>query len=262
MLPRLVVSLALAFLVAPPLRSAQPAPSTIRVMTYNIHHGEGLDQKVDLERIAQLITEQRADIVALQEVDRGCERTAKRDLPAEFAQLTGLKVVFEKNIAYQGGDYGNAVLTRFPVKQAKNTPLKSVAHGEQRGVLQLVLDVHGRDVLFLNTHLDARRAPTEREQSADELKEIVLGAGQFPVIACGDFNANPKTKVYAKLAAFLTDSWTVVGQGNGFTIPVKKPANRIDYVWISQDTVAPVKMEVLYSEASDHLPALAEVRLK
>src|SRR5215510_5239404 len=52
---------------------------TFRVMTYNIHHGEGLDDKVDLLRIAQLIKEQRTDIVALQEVDKGTERTQKRD---------------------------------------------------------------------------------------------------------------------------------------------------------------------------------------
>jgi endonuclease/exonuclease/phosphatase family metal-dependent hydrolase len=67
--------------------------NTIRVMTYNIHHAEGLDGKIDLQRIADLIKQERADIVALQEVDRGMERTAKRDLPAEFAKLTGMSCV-------------------------------------------------------------------------------------------------------------------------------------------------------------------------
>lgn len=53
-------------------------------MSYNIHHGEGPDKRLDLERIAKVITHARADIVGLQEIDRGCERTQKRDWPAEL----------------------------------------------------------------------------------------------------------------------------------------------------------------------------------
>src|SRR5687767_689864 len=107
---------------------AQPSSTVIRVMSYNIHHGEGLDGKLDLERIAKLITDAKADIVGLQEVDRGSERTQKRDLPAELAKLTGMTVQFDKNIPNQGGEYGNAVLTKFPIKRAKNTHLKSFAN--------------------------------------------------------------------------------------------------------------------------------------
>ena len=59
-------------------------------MTYNIHHGEGLDGRVDTARIAALIKQERADIVALQEVDKGVRRTALRDLTAELASLTGM----------------------------------------------------------------------------------------------------------------------------------------------------------------------------
>src|SRR6185295_732374 len=77
-------------------RESQP-PATIRVMTYNIHHGEGLDGKVDLLRIAELIKREGADLVALQEVDKGVARTARRDLPGELAELTGLSCVFSNN---------------------------------------------------------------------------------------------------------------------------------------------------------------------
>src|SRR6266571_8013591 len=97
------------------------ASKTFRVMTYNIHHGEGLDGKVDLLRIAELIKREGADLVALQEVDKGVERTARRDFPDELAALTGLTCVFSNNYHYQGGEYGNAVLTRFPVKRWSNT---------------------------------------------------------------------------------------------------------------------------------------------
>jgi len=242
--------------------AAAAAAVTLRVMSYNIHHGEGLDRRLDLERIAKLITDQRADIVGLQEVDRGCERTQKRDLPAELAQLTGMAVHFEKNIPYQGGEYGNAVLTRFPIKHARNTHYQMLRPGEQRGVLQLVLDVRGRDVLFLNTHIDYRPDDSERVLNVDELKAIVTAAGAMPVIMVGDFNATPESRTITKIKAFMTDSWERVGQGDGFTIPVRKPAKRIDYIWIAPGSIEARSIEVLFSEASDHLPVIAELGLK
>ncbi len=256
-----LVLFALGILIAPVAFAADTAV-TLRVMSYNIHHGEGLDGKLDLERIAKLIVDAKADVVGLQEVDKGCERTQRRDLPAELAKLTGMTVQFDKNIPNQGGEYGNAVLTKFPIKRAKNTHLKSFANGEQRGVQQLVLDVRGREVLFMNTHLDARREPVEREHSATELKEIVSAAGKMPVILVGDFNAVPTAPSVATVREFLTDAWPVVSKVGGFTIPVKKPTRRIDYVWITPALVEPMKMEVLHSEASDHLPIIAELRLK
>jgi endonuclease/exonuclease/phosphatase family metal-dependent hydrolase len=260
-MPSRFFALLLALITGVPAFAASTQP-TLRVMSYNIHHGEGVDGKVDLERIAKLIVEARADVVALQEVDRGTERTQKRDLPAELAKLTGLIVRFDKNIAHQGGDYGNAVLTKFPLKSAKNTHLKMAGPGEQRGIQQLLLDVRGREVLFLNTHLDHRRDEAERLLSAAQVSEIVAGAGKLPVIFCGDFNATPESQTSARLQEFLTDTWAVVGRGPGFTIPVAKPAKRIDYVWISREFIEPLTMEVLRSNASDHLPVVAELRLK
>src|ERR1043166_5507630 len=132
------------------------ASNAFRVMTYNIHHGEGLDGKVDLLRIAELIKREGADIVALQEVDKSVERTARRDFPDELAALTGMTCVFSNNYHFQGGEYGNAVLTRFPVKRWTNTHFKKVNETEQRGILQLLLEVQGREVVFMATHIDHR----------------------------------------------------------------------------------------------------------
>lgn len=238
------------------------SPITLRVMTYNIHHGEGIDQKLDLERIAKLILDAKADIVALQEVDRGVRRTQGRDLPGELAKLTGMTAAFEKNITYQGGDYGNAILTRFPIRKSKNTHYKMIRPNEQRGVLQLVLDVGERDVLFMNTHIDSRPDDSERLLNADELKQIVAEAGATPIILCGDFNSLPGTRTHEKMKAFLTDTWEIVGKGEGFSFPVQPPAKRIDYIYISKATIDPVKIEVLQSIASDHLPVVAELKLK
>jgi endonuclease/exonuclease/phosphatase family metal-dependent hydrolase len=265
MTPRRLFSLFLAlfFLMSlAPGRAAPEIPPTIRVLTYNIHHGVGLDEQLDLARIAALIKEQQADIVALQEVDRGVERTAKRDLAAELAALTGMNVFFGPNIRHQGGDYGNAVLTKFPIKLKRNSPLTMVGQGEQRGVIQLMLDVHGRDVLFMNTHLDSRKDEAERNVSADELAQLATVAGKTPVILCGDFNTAPATKAYAKIKTVLADAWELAGKGFGFTIPVEAPRRRIDYIWISAATIEPVQMKVLRSTASDHLPLFGEFRFR
>ena len=251
-------------LLLPLTAAAATAPTAavpVRVMCYNIHHGEGLDGRLDLERIAALIREQQADLVALQEVERGTQRTQRRDLPAELAQLTGLDVRFARNLPYQGGEYGTAVLSRFPIRRVAHTPLTMIGQGEQRGAQQVWVDIGGTEVLFINTHLDHRREPAERERSVEEIRALVAAAGPVPVIVAGDFNASPDSPAIATMRGFLTDVWAAVGQGPGHTIPVRKPTRRIDYIWTSRHFV-PERMAVLASEASDHLPIVAQLTLR
>ena len=255
LLPLLVVSLAVA-------RSASPEPPVLRVMTYNIHHGEGLDGRLDLERIARVITEARADLVGLQEVDRGVERTQRRDLPSELARLTGMSVRFESNLPHQGGEYGNAVLSRFPLKASRNTRYRSPRPGEQRGFLEVIVEAHGREILLINTHLDFRPGDEERLASVEELRAAVLAAGPRPVIMVGDFNAVPASDPITRVAGFMRDAWTVTGEGPGFTIPVRKPAKRIDYVWFTPGALDPVHAAVPVSDASDHLPVVVTFQLR
>ncbi len=107
----------------------------LRVVSYNIHHGVGVDGRVDLERIARVILSVDADLVALQEVDCNTKRTNLVDQPARLASLTKMQVVFGDNIPYQGGRYGNAVLSRLPIVRHENHALPSFYEGEQRGVL-------------------------------------------------------------------------------------------------------------------------------
>ena len=111
------------------------AVNELSVMTYNIHHGEGTDGKVDIERIAAVIKQADPDLVALQEVDQKVKRSGQIDQPAELARLTGLHVVFGGNLPLEGGEYGNAVLSRFPIKRHENHSLPRTDGGEQRGVL-------------------------------------------------------------------------------------------------------------------------------
>jgi endonuclease/exonuclease/phosphatase family metal-dependent hydrolase len=247
---------------SPPV-SSPAAPQVLRVMTYNIHHGEGLDGKVDLNRIAKIILAERADIVALQEVDRGVRRTAGRDLPAELAQLTGLTSVFSNNFYFQGGEYGNAVLTRFPVLSATNSHYQMLRPNEQRGVLQLRLNVQGRELVFLNTHIDYRGDDSERRLNVREIQTLTAGSAGLPVILCGDFNDFQTSRIHQELRTTFDDAWQLVGQGDGFTFPAGVPDKRIDYVWVSRnDKLRPVSASVPASEASDHRPLVVEFQFK
>ena len=237
---------------------------TFRVMTYNIHHGEGIDGRIDLQRIADVIKREGADIVALQEVDRGVLRSGKRDLANELAALTGMSAYFDNNLNYQGGEYGNAVLTRFPILQATNTHYKMLEPKEQRGAIQLMLWVNNRRLLFMNTHLDFRETPEgaqERLMHVETMRNLIKSYGPAPVIVCGDFNSSPNSETHVAMKKFMRDSWEVAGHGSGLTIPVQNPEKRIDYIWVS-GPVKPEKVWVPKTDASDHLPVVGEFRLK
>jgi endonuclease/exonuclease/phosphatase family metal-dependent hydrolase len=243
----------------PPGHAAPAAPSTFRVMTYNIHHGEGVDGRLDIERVAALIRDERADLVALQEVDKGVERTSRRDLPAELASLTGMTCLFRNNHAFQGGEYGNAILSRFPVKRWTNTLLRMLRPGEQRGVLQAVVDVGGRDLLFLATHIDYRPDDAERVANVEQFREVLAEYGNMPALFGGDFNDTPGSRAYAAMAELFDDVWVKAGDGVGFTIPSREPNKRIDFLWLRHGaSLRPIRAWVPRSEASDHLPVVAE----
>jgi endonuclease/exonuclease/phosphatase family metal-dependent hydrolase len=246
-----------------PGKSPAVSSSSLRVMSYNIHHGEGMDKKVDLERIAGLIKSERADIVALQEVDKGTERTQKRDFPAELAKLTGMSCIFSNNHAFGGGEYGNAILSRFPILEWTNLHYKMDRKDEQRGALQAVLDLNGRQVVFINTHIDFRKDDSERIKNAAEIKALVEKrySGK-PVILCGDFNDVPESRTHAAFAEVFDDTWLLAGKGDGFTIPSTKPNKRIDFIWISKGApFKPVSIWVPDTTASDHRPVVAELRI-
>jgi endonuclease/exonuclease/phosphatase family metal-dependent hydrolase len=235
-------------------------PRAFRAMTYNIHHGEGADGRIDLERIASVIRREQADLVALEEVDKGVERTSRRDLPGELSALTGMACLFANNFSYQGGEYGNAILTRFPVKRWTDTYYRMLRTGEQRGVLQALVDAGGRDLLFLATHIDFRPDDAERLQNVRQLEEVLAEYGNLPVLVGGDFNDTPGSRTCQAMAATFDDAWALAGQGDGFTYPGSPvPSKRIDYLWVRRGSpLRPVRAWVTATAASDHLPLTIE----
>lgn len=249
---------------AAPEPAPEPPSLTVRVMTFNIQHGAGADEKVNLARTAQAIREQKPDIVALEEVDKGVARTGRQNLPMLLGSMTGMTPYFSNNFTFQGGEYGNAVLTRYRILMETNTHYQMIRTNEQRGVIQMILDVSGHKILFMATHLDDRSSDTkERLMNVAEIKEAVKKYAGMPVIVCGDFNDTPGSRVYKSMKRTFDDVWAKAGDGKGLTYPSPAPTKRIDYIWTSRDkSLEPIIAWVPVTEASDHRPLVAELRLK
>ena len=234
---------------------------TLRVMTYNIHHCEGVDRKLDVERIASVNGKQDCDLVALQEVDRNTKRCQNVDQIAELGRLTGMQSYFGKAIDFDGGEYGLGILSRLPIVVSKTLILPSNSNREQRIALEVfVKPASGPSFVFVCTHLDHSARQNDRMDQNAELRKL-FGAGPSQAILAGDFNS---TMDKPELARIL-DKWVDVdAEKQTPTIPVKKPTSKIDYIFLQKDSAWTVDSAEVLNEsiASDHLPLVAKLRLK
>jgi endonuclease/exonuclease/phosphatase family metal-dependent hydrolase len=244
-------------LLVPSLASADEA--VVRVLTYNIHHGEGTDGALDLERIARVIRAAEADVVCLQEVDRNLPRTERIDIAAVLAEMLGMTAVFDANYRFSGGEYGNATLSRLPIVHWENRALPGPDGVEPRGSLRVDVEVAGATLHVLNTHLGLR--PEERLEQARALLE--QAAGLERVVLAGDLNAVPGSEPMAALGERFVDTAAALGADEA-TSPSTAPRRRIDYVLVTPDLEAREARTGLHDEAgvaSDHLPYVAAIRI-
>ena len=242
---------------------AQDTSPKLRVLTYNIHHGEGGDGKLDLERIAAVIKTAEPDLAALQEVDQSTTRSKGVDQAARLSELTGMTVHFGKAMDYSGGGYGLAVLSRWPLHEMKTHPLPAGPGVEPRIVLEAMVQVPGQSnpLRFLVTHVDHKGDPKDRTAQVQKILELFpVGGSSEPAILAGDFNATPKSKVVKSLLA----SWTDTAPDAEFlTSPAATPRNRIDYIFIRpQERWKVIETRPLDEPtASDHRPVLSILEL-
>ncbi|QDT33270.1 endonuclease/exonuclease/phosphatase family protein [Thalassoglobus polymorphus] len=203
-------------------------PTRLRILSYNIHHAEGVDRKLDVERIARVILSVKPDVVALQEVDQKVKRTDNIDQPAELARLTEMNIVFGANIELQGGHYGNAVLSRFPITQHKNHLLPNIDDSEQRGVIEaeIRLPKPNQSLLLFATHLDFRADERERLASAKFINELIADHAQHPALLAGDLNATPDSETLK----LFERKWTRTNEVPMATVPVNQPRRQIDFI--------------------------------
>ena len=231
----------------------------LRVLSYNLHHGEGTDGVLELERIAQLIRRAAPDLVALQEVDRHAQRTGGVDQLAELARLTGMHGAFAKFMDFQGGEYGLALLSRAPIVSSERIELPPGEH-EPRAVLAAEIDAPGFGRLrFVSLHLDWLARDERRFDQARALLEA-LEEVDVPVVLAGDFNDTPDSRTMKLLTAGFTSAPKPAGAQA--TFPSSAPEREIDYVLYRPAERFTARSRVLEERvASDHRPLLAELSL-
>ena len=179
---------------------------TFTLASFNIcsaHFREGHYTEDNLSRLADMINESRADVVCLQEVDRGAARSDRVDMPLRLSEKTDLTHhYFIKIRDFQGGEYGTAILSRYPITESRtvNYPVSVATQGTSCGYV--VLDMDGTALTVFNTHLSV-----ENEESNTEtlccLGDVLSAyrtdrGGNTSFICCGDFNTGPK-----KVARFI-----------------------------------------------------------
>lgn len=222
-------------------------PRPVKVLSWNLHHGAGLDGKLDLARIADFIRKQDADLVALQEVDNGCKRSGNVDQAAELARLTGLQGAFGAAMPYDGGQYGLAILSKHPIEKSRVIRLP----GDNEPRIGFVADIRTPDgaLTLVSTHFDHRSDDNRILQAKELLGSLEKIPG--PVIVAGDFNAVPGSPALA----LFTEPWLHVKKQNpAATCPADHPKTEIDHFFVRGLIPAQEAKVLDESISSDHRP--------
>lgn len=232
----------------------------IRVLTYNIYHGATVNNDFDIQRIADVIKSVNPDIVALQEVDFKTNRARGMDLVTELGKLTGMAALFGRAMPYDGGEYGEGILSRYSFVTTKNHPLPYSPGHEPRAALEVQVQLpSGETFIFIGTHLDHTRDQTDRIAQAQRINELFTH-NTIPTILAGDLNGTPDSDPIK----MLTEKWIDACADNPEpTFPSSEPRRRIDYVmYLPSERWRIVETRVIDEKiASDHCPLLVVLEL-
>lgn len=241
----------------------QGTGDTLRILSYNIHHANPPMEvgKIDLDAIANVIRESAADLVALQEVDVYTERSGKNLHQAEeLGRLTDMFVYFYKSINHQGGEYGNAILSRFPFIEKNGFELPYDEGTEPRTVLYGTVRLpQGREVTFAGTHLDFT-SEANTYQQAKYLTEYFLSKDITCLILAGDLNTVAGASPIQYLDLHFQRSCL---EDCPPTIPQINPTKEIDFVMFRPGNLLRIISHEVIDEpyASDHLPVLVTMEV-
>lgn len=239
----------------------------IKVMTYNIHRGNPPGQGediIDLNATADVIKAQHPDLVSLNEVDVNTKRSGiTLNEAKKLGELTGMHAYFAKAMDYDGGQYGDAVLSKYPIIEEirYSLPFK-VAGSEPRDIAMIKVEIAGKKLLFASTHLDHLATEENRILQANTIVQDILPKLKLPLIIGGDLNATPESETIGILNTKLMMGCK--DQGCPLTFPYNVPDRCIDYIMVgsSKDFEFKSYRSIEGVVASDHLPLVAEIALK
>ncbi len=230
--------------------------SGLRIATFNIRHALGMDDRIDLGRIANVLRQINADIILLQEVEYCRPRSKCKRQAYELARKLDMEYAYGPVTTYRAGSYGNAILSRYPILKSINYILPDSP--AKRGCLQADLTVKNMPLTVFNTHLGLNKKL--RRQHIEEMILPRLLSISTPLILGGDFNARPESPEIILLSSYLADTFSKNSGLLSKTFPSINPVARIDYLFINQG-LSTKDFFIMDSHASDHLPVIAEVDL-
>jgi endonuclease/exonuclease/phosphatase family metal-dependent hydrolase len=238
---------------------------TFRVATYNIHKCRGIDGRIRPPRVAEVLHELKADIIALQEVVSLSGHRREQDQAQYLADAVGFEFRIGETRKLRGAAYGNVVLSRFPVKQVEVYDL-TASRRERRGCIRCDLEIApGKIVHVFNIHLGT--GYLERRKQAHMLmsRELLLSTSlKHPRLVVGDFNEWTRGLVSRGLQNAFESVDIQLHLNRRSTYPGVLPIMHLDHVYF--DAQLALEEFLLHRSrmallASDHLPLLAEFRL-
>ena len=227
---------------------------TLKIMTYNIRHGAGMDDVLDLDRQAEVIRQAAPDVVALQEVDSVVKRSGRVDQAAYLASSLGMEGRFGAAIPLSGGKYGVAILSKESPLSCRNIPLPGT---EKRTLLVCEF----QEYVLACTHLDLDE--TCRLQSVPIILEEAARWDK-PFFICGDWNDEPSSKLITTMKRKFQFLNNLTASPANYTFPASSPKKIIDYIATYGHVIKSIRSRQVINEpnASDHRPVLVVITIK
>lgn len=233
------------------------APTRLVIASYNVHRCVGLDGIRSPDRIAAVVSELGAVVVGVQEIDARAGDDAGADQLAQIARASGFGFVRGPTLVRPDGHYGNGVLTRLPVRNARRIDL-SLPGREPRGAIDLEVAGLGARVRIVATHFGL--SPEERRVQWDRLLERLAPAQDFDLsVLLGDFNEWwASRQLLRRIHACFGRTRSVR------TFPSPAPVLALDRIWARPaDSLVELRAHrsALARRASDHLPLRAVIEM-
>lgn len=236
--------------------------TVLKVLTFNILHGATTKGDFDLDAIAKVIIDAEPDLVALQEVDFRTNRARKYDLVTELGLRTKMASLFGKAMDFDGGQYGEGILSNHTFIKTRNVPLPFSPGNEPRTALEVMIALPSGDtIVFIGTHLDHLKDPTDRIAQVKKINEVFSG-NQYPTILAGDLNAVPGSEPINLLETIWTPTYSKSQPQP--TFPSDNPRVKIDYIlFIPKHRWRVLHTEVIQDPvSSDHCAYLVTLKLQ
>lgn len=232
----------------------------VKALSFNILHGRTMVGDFNLDVLAQLIRDANPDFVAMQEVDYKVNRSKKYDLVTELGWRTHMAPIFARAMYYDGGEYGEGVLSKYTFLSSRNVPLPYIEGEEPRAAIEIVVELPSKDTIaFVGTHF-AHEGNEGRELQAREINRV-FSQNPYPTILVGDLNAVPGSGPINTLEEVWTSTYDQDDPEP--TMPSDNPRVKIDYVmFYPKDRWRTLKRQVIRDTiASDHCAYLVTLEL-